>query len=109
MPTPRRLSRTAQLALAAAAAWAIVVVPYAVSLVLDLINYGGAEDLEQAFADIPILLLFVLLPLIAFVLSIRLAFRLHYGEETPRDRAFAIALLGPGLAWVALVLFVTLS
>jgi hypothetical protein len=105
----RRPTRTAQLALAAAAAWAVVVVPYAVSLLLDLFNYGGTDDWDIAFSDIPAAAIFVVLPVIAHLLSVALSIRLLYGEETPRDRSYAIALFGPALAWVALVALQYLS
>jgi hypothetical protein len=100
-----RIRRTAPIALAAAAAWAVVVLAYAISFLSDLFSYGGIDDWSEAFTDIPALAIFVLLPIIALVLSILLSYRLLHGEEVPRDRSFAIALLGPGLIWVALVAF----
>jgi hypothetical protein len=101
----RRSNRTVQIALAAALAWAIVVLPYLASFLSDLLGYGDIDAWNQVFSDIPALGIFVLLPVVALVLSILLSVRLVYGDETPPDRSYAIALLGPGLAWVALLAF----
>jgi cytochrome bd-type quinol oxidase subunit 2 len=101
----RRPSRTAQLAIAAALAWAVVVLPYLVWLALDVVA-DNLEDAAEAFTDIPALAFFALLPLIALVLSVLLGIRLmRDAKEGPRDRTFAIALLVPGLVWMALAVF----
>ena len=98
------ITRTAQIAFAATAAWTAVLLCYAGLLLSDL-SADSLGDWGQMFSDIPALAIFIILPVIAFGLSVVLSYRLYYGDETPRDRAFAIALLAPGLAWVALVAF----
>jgi cytochrome bd-type quinol oxidase subunit 2 len=101
----RRPSRTAQLALAAALAWAAVVLPYLVLFASDVVA-DNLDDVSEAFGDIPALAFFAVLPLIALALSVLLSVRLMRDEdEGPRDRNFAVALLMPGLFWVAVTIF----